>query len=108
MVGEVWSVIKLSGTIDIRSIIESFSELNRAVSAGSPIEIDLTDIIDIDLSFLQLLESTRKSAAQSSLPIRLSKPAHGIILDALNRGGFLNDPSNERAQFWLGSTEQKQ
>lgn len=101
------SVVKLSGVIDTRSIDDSFTKVNQAVGDGASIEIDLTDVADIDLTFLQLIESARRSAAQSGAEIRLSEPAGGIILETLNRGGFLNDTSDERARFWLGQTGPK-
>jgi anti-anti-sigma regulatory factor len=106
MGAEVWSIIKLSGVIDIRSIDNSFTKVKQAVADGASIEIDLTDVIDIDLTFLQLIESARRSASQAGAGIRLSQPAEGIILETLKRGGFLNDPADERARFWLGQPEQ--
>jgi anti-anti-sigma regulatory factor len=102
MSAEVWSIVKLSGVIDIRSIDNSFVKIKKAAADGASIEIDLTDVADIDLTFLQLIESARRSAAQAGAEIRLSQPAEGIIRDTLKRGGFLNDPADERARFWLG------
>jgi anti-anti-sigma regulatory factor len=106
MSAEIWSIVKLSGVIDIRSIDNSFTKVKQAAADGASIEIDLTDVVDIDLTFLQLIESARRSAAQAGAEIRLSQPAEGIILDTLKRGGFLNDSADERARFWLGQTGQ--
>ncbi|GAN79085.1 STAS domain-containing protein [Acidocella aminolytica] len=105
MVDDMLSVLKLSGVIDIRSIGDSFEKVKNAVGGGASVEIDLTDITDIDLTFVQLIESARRSAALSGTTIRLSEPAGGVVLETLNRGGFLNDPSDERTLFWLGRTE---
>jgi anti-anti-sigma regulatory factor len=106
MNAEVWSIVKLSGVIDIRSIDNSFMKIKKAAADGASIEIDLTDVADIDLTFLQLIESARRSAALAGAEIRLSQPAEGIILDTLKRGGFLNDPADKRARFWLGQAGQ--
>jgi ABC-type transporter Mla MlaB component len=105
MGAEAWSIVKLSGVIDIRSIDDAFTRLKQATADGASFEIDLTDIVDIDLNFLQLIESARRSAAEAGAGIRLSQPAEGLILETLQRGGFLNDPINERTCFWLGQPQ---
>jgi ABC-type transporter Mla MlaB component len=102
MSAERWSIVKLSGVIDIRSIDNSFMKIKQAAGDGASVEIDCADIVDIDLTFLQLIESARRSAAETGAKIRLSRPADGIILETLQRGGFLNDPADERSRFWLG------
>lgn len=105
MGAEVWSIVKLSGVIDIRSIDNSFTKVKQAAREGVSIEIDLTDVADIDLTFLQLIESARRSAAEAGTKIRLSQPAEGVVLETLMRGGFLSDPADERSCFWRGQPE---
>jgi anti-anti-sigma regulatory factor len=105
MGAERWSIVKLSGVIDIRSIDNSFMKIKEAAGDGASLEIDLTDVTDIDLTFLQLIEAARRSAAQVGSGIRLSRPADEIILETLRRGGFLNSPEDERTRFWLGQPE---
>ncbi len=102
---ERWSIVKLSGVIDIRSIDNSFLKIKQAADDGTPLEIDLADVADIDLTFLQLIESAQRSAAQAGVEIRLSQPAEGIILETLRRGGFLSEPADERTRFWCGQPE---
>jgi anti-anti-sigma regulatory factor len=105
MDAEQWSIVTLSGVIDIRSIDNSFMKIKQAADEGHSLEINLADVTDIDLTFLQLIEAARRSAAQAGAGIRLSRPADGIVLETLRRGGFLNSPEDERTRFWLGQPE---
>jgi anti-anti-sigma regulatory factor len=95
------AIVKLAGRIDVRSIEDSFEKLKLAARSGASLEIDLDDVTDIDLTLLQLIESARKSAAQSGTAVRLSAPAHGCVFETLRRGGFLSDPPDAQTQFWL-------
>ncbi len=84
---ERWSIVKLSGVIDIRSIDNSFLKIKQAADDGTPLEIDLADVADIDPTFLQLIESARRSVARrrgwkSGYPSRLE----AIILETLRAG----------------------
>jgi hypothetical protein len=100
MSDKVTAAVKLSGAIDISSIRGSFGKLKEAIGANQSLEIDIADVTDVDLTFIQLIESARLSAAQLGTDIRLSSPAQGLILETLKRGGFLGDPLDERSRFW--------
>jgi hypothetical protein len=65
------------------------------------IELDLAACEDIDLSFLQLIESVRKSAASSGKPVTLSRPRTTLSRRRSSGAGFLDVLSPEDAQFWL-------
>ncbi len=101
MSDEMFATVKLSGKIDVRSIDDSFEKIKQAADAGTAFEIDLDDVTDIDLTFLQLIESARRSAAQTGTAIRLAAPATGSVFETLQRGGFLSDPAGAQTQFWL-------
>lgn len=94
------AVVRLSGAIDIGSIRGAFEKIKEAVCATKSLEIDIADVTELDLTLIQLIESARLSAAQSGTEIRLSSPAQGLVLETLNRGGFLSDPMDERTRFW--------
>ena len=100
MSGKVPAAVRLSGTIDIGSIRGAFEKIKEAARANKFLEIDIADVTEMDLTLIQLIESARLSAAQSGTEIRLSRPAQGLVLETLNRGGFLSDPMDERTRFW--------
>lgn len=86
---------------NIRNIRDIHAALLDYASSSTRIELDLAACEDIDLSFLQLIESVRKSAASSGKPVTLSRPANDAVKTALKRAGFLDVLSPEDAQFWL-------
>ncbi|MBB1250592.1 MULTISPECIES: STAS domain-containing protein [unclassified Rhizobium] len=86
---------------NIRNIRDIHAELLDYSSSSTQIEIDLGNCEDIDLSFLQLIESVRKSAAAGGKPVTLSRPANAAVKTALKRAGFLDVLSTEDAKFWL-------
>jgi ABC-type transporter Mla MlaB component len=94
--------VKLSGAVELRNIEEAFEKVKAAYDEGEGFEIDLSAVTDLDLTLVQLIESARRGAAASGKMVRLSAPARGMVKEALQRGGFLSEPADERTQFWLG------
>jgi anti-anti-sigma regulatory factor len=92
----------LSGAIDVRSIEEAFGKIKQAYGPAG-LEIDLSGVADIDLTFVQLIEAARRGAAEAGTALRLSQPASGYVLETLQRGGFLSNPPDERTLFWAGA-----
>jgi anti-anti-sigma regulatory factor len=92
----------LSGAIDVRSIDEAFGKIKQA-NGPAGLEIDLAEVTDIDLTFVQMIESARRGAAETGTALRLAAPASGFVLETLQRGGFLSDPPDERTLFWAGA-----
>ncbi len=100
------TVVVFSGTIDVKSIQTSFQTLEEAfagtMGTGRSLAIDLGQVADADVTLVQLLESARRTAALSGVPLRLCAPAQGAVLQTLERGGFLTDPPDARTLFWRG------
>ncbi len=99
---ESLSILKFSGVIDVRSIHKPFQAIKKAAASGRDIQIDLAAVTEIDITFVQLVESARRSAAQAGTGISLAQPASGPVLETLQRGGFLSEPPDARTQFWTG------
>jgi hypothetical protein len=68
--------------------------------------IDISSVDETDLTFIQLIESARRKAAETGRDFTLRHPAGGATLEVLRRGGFLDDETSERATFWLQGTAQ--
>lgn len=68
--------------------------------------VDIEDLVETDLTFVQLLESARRKAGENGVGLTLSKPADGALLEVLRRGGFLDDDTSDRAKFWLQGAAQ--
>jgi len=71
------------------------------LSAGADVALDLGDIEDADLSFIQLIISAQRSAQAHGLSLTLSSPAPEPILQTLERGGFIGPAPDDRRNFWL-------
>ncbi len=68
------------------------------------VTIDVSALSEVDLTFVQLIESARRAAGERGRAIRLSQPAQGALLQVLQRGGFLDLADPERSDFWLQGT----
>ncbi len=89
--------VRLSGAIGVRSIGDACQELRTAMAQGGPVDIDLAGLTDLDVTLIQLLESARRSAPPGG--VRLAAPASGLLLETLQRGGFLEGGAAKA--FWL-------
>ncbi|WP_374572133.1 STAS domain-containing protein [Phenylobacterium sp.] len=92
--------IEFSGDLTIRSITENYERLREAVKAHDAVAADISDDAECDLTFVQLFESARRSAAEGGKTFRLTRPAAGRLLETLQRGGFLSDADADRRDFW--------
>jgi ABC-type transporter Mla MlaB component len=98
------NTVVLSGTVAVKSINLSFQRLEEAFAGasgtGRSLSIDLGEVFEADVTLVQLIESARRTAAQSGIAIRLSAPARDPVMKILQRGGFLTDPPDARTLFW--------
>jgi MFS superfamily sulfate permease-like transporter len=98
--------ISFVGGVTISNIGASHDELGAALREHDAIIIDISSVDETDLTFIQLIESARRKAAETGRDFTLRHPAGGATLEVLRRGGFLDDETSERAMFWLQGTAQ--
>jgi len=91
-------VIGFSGAATIRHADEIAERLRQAFASSDRIEIDCTQVTEVDVTFLQLLIAAVKSAEASGKVLSLSAPVRGALLEAVSVCGVQDGP---RAQFWL-------
>lgn len=83
--------------------------LSSEVDQQSPdmsIQLDCTGAEIVDLTFLQLVVSARKSAAVLGRPLRLVAPANAVLREALCRCGLLGSSDSAawpEDQFWTNA-----
>ncbi|PHY18839.1 anti-anti-sigma factor [Caulobacter sp. BP25] len=99
-------LVSFSGSLTIGVISERYSALVGAMEQGAPVVIGLDEVTEVDLTFAQLLEAARRTAADRGQVIRLEKPAEGPLLQVLQRGGFLDPEDADRVNFWVGGKTQ--
>jgi hypothetical protein len=95
------NAISFAGEVTISNIGAAYQDLDAALRENDPIIVDITSVDETDLTFIQLIESARRKAAETGRDFRLHHPAGGAVLEVLRRGGFLDDETSERAKFWL-------
>lgn len=94
-------VVKLEDATNIRNISKFYPEILTALSGTKPVVLDLSGEPEVDLSFVQLVESARLYAGAHGKALTLAQPASGPLLGVLGRAGFIENASHEDAQFWL-------
>jgi hypothetical protein len=75
--------------------------LSEALSAGTDVTLDLGDMEEADLAFIQLIIAAQRSAQVLGLSLTLSRPAPEPVMQTLERGGFIGAAPDDRRQFWL-------
>lgn len=89
-------VLAFSGPATIRQVTESCAQLKAALAGGEAVRLDLSAVSACDVSFVQLLESARRSSDR----LRLAGPAAGALREVLERGGFLEGCTPDQLHFW--------
>lgn len=97
--------VSFDGEQTVRTIGAAAERLKDALAGAEAVEIDCGDLAEVDLSFVQLVLSARKTAVNSAKRLALSAPAGGALLACLRAGGFLNgemDPAlSSETRFWM-------
>jgi hypothetical protein len=100
------NAVSFVGDVTISNIGEAHDALGAALRQHDAIVVDIESLTETDLTFIQLIESARRKAADAGRDFTLRHPAGGAVLEVLRRGGFLDDETSERATFWLQGTAQ--
>lgn len=91
--------------LTIRSVSDVQPLLRSQIDESDEMTINASNLSEIDLSGIQLLEAARIYAGANGKSLRLASPADGTLLDVLNRAGWLSDISLDQKQFWLHEGE---
>lgn len=100
------NLISFVGDVTVSNITQAHDELGAVLRQDGSVVVDIDGVSETDLTFVQLLESARRKAAETGRDLTLRHPAGGAVLEVLRRGGFLDNETSERAQFWLQGTAQ--
>lgn len=98
------SGVVVTGSAGIEDVQDLRTRLIAALKSSDAVSINLSGIGDTDISFLQLVESARLSAAEMGKALSLAYPANDALRHDLQRGGFVARPA-DRA-FWLHAIEE--
>lgn len=101
-----YNAVSFGESVTVANVLQAHGELGAVLCLDGAVVVDIDDTSEIDLTFIQLMESARRKAAETGRDFRLRHPAGGAVLEVLRRGGFLGDETSERAKFWLQGTAQ--
>jgi hypothetical protein len=93
--------VELSGELTIRSIGDVRIRMIDALKDHAAVTTKVADDAAVDLTFVQLMESARRTARDAGKAFSLAAPAAGALLETLERGGFLAGDDTARREFWL-------
>ncbi|PDS32810.1 STAS domain-containing protein [Rhizobium phaseoli] len=93
--------INLPEALSIRTVSELYSKFADAFQGRDTIVIGIPESAEADLSFIQLIESSRRQAKAEGKTFKLSAPVRGSVLKVLDRAGFIDSFDQEDSKFWL-------
>lgn len=93
--------VTLPSSLSIRGINPIHESLLSAFQTSSAIVLDIPEDATVDLSFIQLVESSRLYAREQGKFITLKKPATQGVVETLERAGFLENMDEASRLFWL-------
>jgi hypothetical protein len=91
----------LAANQTVRSIASSCGDMLQFIDANESAVIELAEDIEVDISFIQMIEAARIYADTAGKGLALAQPATGALLEALRRSGFLEGMSAQDTKFWL-------
>jgi hypothetical protein len=93
--------LTLVGALTVRNVGQIHADMLDVIRRHAHVRIECSAASDVDLSFIQLVLSARKSAAAAGKTISLAHPARGALLVRLMQAGLvgLDADQSERA-FW--------
>lgn len=86
--------IGIKGELDIFTAGTQRQLLLDAIDAGSEVEVDLSEVSEMDSAGLQLIVAAKREAARRHKPLRISGQSQAVldILGLCDLSGSLDDP----------------
>jgi ABC-type transporter Mla MlaB component len=99
------ATIEFVGELTIRTIAPLRERLIESLSGSAAVQAQVAADATVDLSFVQLIESARRTAREAGGEFALAQPAAGQLHETLQRGGFLAAADDRK--FWLMQAEDR-
>ncbi|WP_419728561.1 STAS domain-containing protein [Lichenicola sp.] len=100
--------ITISGPQTIREAGETHAALLTALSDHDDVVLDCAAVTEVDVSFIQMILATRRSAVEAGRGCSLRHHPGGVLHQALVRGGVLPADDADAALYsdrWLATGE---
>ncbi|GGY08736.1 hypothetical protein GCM10007160_40170 [Litchfieldella qijiaojingensis] len=81
--------VKLEGTLGLRNVQQVCRSLEEVLESGKTVAVDVREVVEVDISVLQLLIAARVSAMQRGAELRLVTARGDAVQTAMERAGLL-------------------
>lgn len=98
---QYYESINLPNVLNIRHAAEIYSKIADQLHNVDTVVVSVPEGAEADLSFVQLMESSRRQANAEGKTFKLLSPASGSLLNVLERAGFIETFDKEDLKFWL-------
>jgi anti-anti-sigma regulatory factor len=92
---------EIAGDLTIKNATDIKDRLLSRFDTHDHVILQLDDEANVDLSFLQLIESARQYATKKGGSLSLEKPANQNLKNVLQRAGFLEKIAAADKEFWF-------
>ncbi|MNL45459.1 hypothetical protein D3C87_1681080 [compost metagenome] len=99
------NIVAFDGPLNVRSIQPVHRALKEGLEMNQSLVVELPEAAEADISFVQLMESARIYAADKGKELALSRPAGAALQEVLQRAGFTDSLTPDRARFWFHQGE---
>lgn len=82
-------ILTLSGEMDINMAEVLKKNIMNAIEQVEELKIDMENVTDIDLTFLQILCATHKTCSKAKKKISLAGKMSDSVLETFKKSGFL-------------------
>ena len=89
-------IIVIDNEQNLRTVSDLHQRLLAEIVAGACTMLDIRDVTDTDIAFVQTIESARRHADAVGAELHLAHPAPQAVLDLLDRAGF----AHANSIFW--------
>jgi anti-anti-sigma regulatory factor len=93
--------VVVPASVTVRSVGAFVQDILVAVDSDKDVTLDLAQVIEVDLSFIQVVFAARERLARGNHSLSLVAPAPAAVTTLLDRAGFLTDPTPAETQFWF-------
>lgn len=76
-------------------------QLLTAFRANTSVILDASQLVRVDIGFIQLIAAARAFASGLGVSLALAAPVAAPVEAVLRRAGFLGDPASDDTAFWL-------
>ncbi|MBU0674206.1 MAG: STAS domain-containing protein [Proteobacteria bacterium] len=82
--------LALRGDFTIGRAAEFTAMLRTALESGSPVTLDVQAVVEVDLTFMQLLCAAHRTACELNTTVTISSPWPESVAQQIEQAGFTN------------------